>query len=45
MVVLDAEVVYHQDEGDWARGMAEKTGGVGLMKVEGLEVGDKTEVG
>ncbi len=44
-MVLDAEVVHHQDESDGARGVAEKTGGVGLVKVEGLEEGDKTEVG
>jgi hypothetical protein len=45
VVVFDAEVVYHLDEGYGARGIAEKTGGLGLVKVKGLEEGDKTEVG
>ncbi len=40
-MVFDAEVVYHQDEG---RGMTETTGGVGLVEVEGLEDGYKTEI-
>jgi hypothetical protein len=44
MIVFYAEVV-HQDEGDRARGIAEKTEGVGLVEVERLEEGDKTEVG
>ena len=45
MVVFDAEVVHHQDKGDGARGVAEEAGGLGLVKVEGLEEGDKTKVG
>jgi hypothetical protein len=31
VVVLHAEVVHHQDEGNRARGVAEKTGGKGLV--------------
>jgi hypothetical protein len=44
-VVFDAEVVYHQDKGNGARGKAEKTGSVGLVEVKRLEEGDKTEIG
>jgi hypothetical protein len=44
-VVLHTEVIHHQDKGDRAGGVAEKTGGLGLVKVEGLEEGDKTKVG
>jgi hypothetical protein len=45
VLVLDAEVVNYQDKGDRARGVTEKTGGEGLVKVEGLEEGDKAKVG
>ena len=44
VVVLHAEVVHHQDEGNRAGGVAEKTGGKGLVKVEGVEEGDKAKV-
>jgi hypothetical protein len=44
-VVFDTEVIYHQDKGDGASGVTEETGGEGLVKVEGLEEGDKAEVG
>ncbi len=44
-MVFDAEVIYHQDEGDWAGGVTEKTGGEGLVEVEALEEGDKVEIG
>ncbi len=33
VVVLHTEVVHHQDKGYRAGGVAEKTGGVGLMEV------------
>ncbi len=45
VVVLHTEVVHHQDKGDGASGMAEKTRGVGLEEVKGLEKRDKTEIG
>ena len=45
VVVFDSEVIYHQDKGAGAGGVTEKTGGEGLVKVEGLEEGDKAEVG
>ena len=45
VVVLHAEVVHHQDEGNRARGVAEKTGGKGLMKVKRLKQGDKSKIG
>ena len=44
MVVLHAEVVHHQDEGNRAGGVAEKTGGKGLVEVEGLKQGDKSKI-
>ena len=44
VVVLHAEVVHHQDEGNRAGGVAEKTGGKGLVEVEGLKQGDKSEI-
>jgi hypothetical protein len=45
VVVLHAEVVHHQDEGNRARGVAEKTGGKGLVEVEGLKQRDESEIG
>ena len=45
VVVFDSEVIYHQDKGDGAGGVTEKTGGEGLMEIEALEEGDKTEIG
>ena len=45
VVVLHAEVVHHQDEGNRARGVAEKTGGKGLVKVKRLKQGDKSKIG
>ena len=45
VVVLDAEVVHHQDKGDRARGVAEKTGGKGLVEVERLKERDEAEIG
>jgi hypothetical protein len=45
VVVLHTEVIHHQDKGDWAGGVTEKTGGEGLVKVEALEEGDKTKIG
>ena len=45
VVVLHSEVVHHQDEGNRARGVAEKTGGKGLVKVKGLKQRDKSEIG
>jgi hypothetical protein len=44
MVVLHTEVIHHQDKGDRAGGLAEKTGGVGLIEMESLEERDKTEI-
>ena len=44
-MVFDSEVIYHQDKGDGAGGVTEKTGGEGLVKVEALEEGDKAKVG
>ena len=44
-MVLHAEVIHHQDESDRAGGVAEKTRGVGLVEVKGLEKRDKTEIG
>ena len=44
-MVFDSEVIYHQDKGDGAVGVTEKTGGEGLVKVETLEEGDKTKIG
>ncbi len=44
-MVLDAEGVHDQDEGNRARGVAEKTGGKGLVKVERLQKRDKSEIG
>ena len=44
VVVLHAEVIHHQDESDRAGGVAEKTRGVGLVEVKGLEKRDKTEI-
>ncbi len=43
VVVLHAEVVHHQDEGNRARGVVEKTGGKGLVEVEGLKQRDESE--
>ena len=45
VLVFDAEVVNDQDKGDGAGGVTEKTRGEGLVKVEGLEEGDKAKVG
>jgi hypothetical protein len=45
VVVLDAEVVHHQDKGNRARGVAEKTGGKGLVEVERLKERDEAEIG
>jgi hypothetical protein len=45
VVVLHAEVVHHQDEGNRAGGMAEKTGGKGLVKVKRLKQRDKSKIG
>ena len=45
VVVLHAEVVHHQDEGNRAGGVAEKTGGKGLVKVKRLKQGDKSKIG
>ena len=45
VVVLHTEVVYHQDKGDWAGGVTEKTWGEGLVEVEALKEGDKTNIG
>ncbi len=44
-MVLDAEVVRDQDEGNRARGVAEKTGGKGLVKVERLQERNESEIG
>ena len=44
-MVLHTEVVHHQDESDRTGGVAEKTRGVGLEEVKGLEKRDKTEIG
>ena len=44
-MVLDAEVVHDQDKGNRARGVTEKTGGKGLVKVESLKVRDESEIG
>ena len=44
VLVFDAEVVNYQDKGDGARGVTEKTGGKGFVKVEGVEEGDKAKV-
>ena len=44
-MVFDSEVIYHQDKGDGAGGVTEKTGGEGLVKVKALEEGDKAKVG
>ncbi len=43
-MVLHIEVVHHQDKGDRASGVEEKTRGVGLEEVKGLEKRDKTEI-
>jgi hypothetical protein len=45
VVVLHSEVVHHQDEGNGARGVAEKTGGKGLVKVKRLKQRDKSKIG
>ena len=45
VVVLDAEVVHDQDKGNRARGVAEKTGGKGLVKIERLKERDESEIG
>ena len=45
VVVLHAEVIHHQDEGNRAGGVAENTGGKGLVEVEGLKQGDKSKIG
>ena len=44
-MVLHTEVVHHQDKGDWAGGVTEKTWGEGLVEVEALEERDKTKIG
>ncbi len=45
VVVLHSEFVHHQEEGNRARGVAEKTGGKILVKVKGLKQRDKSEIG
>ena len=45
VVVLHSEVVHHQDEGNRAGGVAEKTGGKGLVKIKRLKQGDKSKIG
>ncbi len=45
VVVLHTEVVHHQDKGCGSSGMAKKTGGVGLVKIKGLEKRNETEIG
>ena len=45
VVVLDAEVVHYQDKGNGARGVAEKTGGLGLVEIKRLQERDKAEIG
>ena len=45
VLVLDADVVHHQDKGNRARGVAEKTGGKGLVKVKRLKQRDKSKIG
>ena len=45
VVVLDAKVIHHQDEGDGARDMAKEAGRRRFMKAVGGEVGDESEVG
>ena len=37
VLVLNVEVVHDQDKGNRARGVAEKTGGKGLMEIERLK--------
>ncbi len=37
VVVPNAEVVHHQDKGNGARGVVEKTGGLGLVEIERLQ--------
>ncbi len=44
-MVLDAEVVHDQGKGNRARGVVEKTGGKGLMKIERLKERDESEIG
>ena len=44
-MVLDAEVVHDQDKGNRARGVAEKTGGKGLVKIKRLKERDESEIG
>ena len=44
VVVLDAEVVHYQDKGNRARGVAEKTGGLGLVEIKRLQERDKAEI-
>ncbi len=43
-MVLDAEVVHNQDKGNRARGVAEKTGGKGLVKIKRLKERDESEI-
>jgi hypothetical protein len=45
VVVLDAEVVHYQDKGNGTRGVAEKTGGLGLVEIKRLQERDKAEIG
>jgi hypothetical protein len=42
MVVLHTEVIHHQDKGYRASGVTEKTRGVGLKEIKGLERRGKT---
>ena len=44
-MVLDAEVVHDQDKSNRVRGVAEKTGGKGLVKIERLKERDESEIG
>ena len=42
--VLHTEVVHHQDKSYRAGGVSEKTRGVSLIEVEGLQERDETEI-
>ena len=44
VVVLHAEVIHHQDKGYSASRVTEKTRGVSLKEIKGLEKRDKTEI-
>ena len=45
VVVLDAEVVHYQNKGNGTRGVAKKTGGLGLVEIKRLQERDKAEIG